>query len=129
MNGVDVLGVIGIFFLPIIMVILIVWFKTKENGKRDRLQAELYAKAIEKGIEVPPGLFVPVKKEKKPLNTGIICISVGLGVSLFLWLVTPGYGHPAQSAAALGIIPFFIGLGYLIIHFIEKKKSADENVR
>lgn len=119
------LGIIGIFFLPIIMVILIVWFKSDENRKRNRLQAELYAKALEKGQEIPADIFAPPPKQVNYLNRGIICIAAGLGISLFLWLATNDFDR--MRAASLGIIPFFIGIGYLVIYFLNKKNGKTEN--
>jgi len=128
---VSILGVIGIFFLPIIMVILALWFKSSERRKYYQLQAELYAKAIEKGQPVPTDWFAAKPKKKhNPLNTGIILIAVGIGVSLFIWLTNDAIeGAKMSKAASLGIIPFLIGVAYLLIHFIEQKKAKNENAQ
>ncbi len=123
----SVLGIIGIFFVPFIMVILIVWFSINERNKRSKLQAELYGKAIEKGQEIPTDLFALTTKKKSPLNTGIICIAMGIGISLFLAIVTDP--EDTMKGASLGIIPFVVGIGYLIIYFIEKKHGANENTQ
>ncbi len=121
------LAIIGIFFLPIIMIILIVWFRSNENRKRNQLQAELCAKAIEKGVPIPTDLLVQPKKKHNPLNTGIICIAVGIGISLFLWLAADA--EDKLRGASLGIIPFLIGVAYLVIHFIGKKQDVNENAQ
>ena len=132
---VQVLAIIGIFFLPIIMVILIVWFKNIENRQRNQLQAELCAKAIEKGQTLPDNLFIQPKKNGNPLNTGIICIAIGLGISLSLWLSTNVINNNFDNLsqlkfiATIGIIPFFIGIGYLIIYYIGKKQSENKNAQ
>ena len=127
----DVLAVIGIFFLPIVMVILIVWFKSNDRRKRYQLQAELATKALEMGQSVPTDLFAELKKKRNPLNTGIICIAVGIGVALFIWLSKGAIPGSVQigKAASLGIIPFLIGVAYVIIHFIEKGKSGNEDAK
>ena len=125
-----VLAVIGIFFIPALMIILIVWFKSNERRKRYELQADLYGKAIEKGQPIPTDWFAASKKKRNPLHTGIICIAVGIGVSLFIWLskgAVPGVEF--SKAASVGIIPFFIGVAYVIIHFIEKKNAVDEDAK
>ena len=157
-NLVAILGVIGVFFLPFIMIIFIVWFRSKDRRRRYELQAELYAKAIEKGQAMPTDLFVETKKgqgdllekpkkKRNPLNTGIICIAVGIGIFLLIWLsqnpffsiqvtnegsvtrnIIP-FGNPFRQAIAVGIIPFLIGAAYVVIHFIEKKKDADEKTQ
>ena len=125
------LAIIGIFFVPAVLVILIVWFKSNEKRKRYQLQAELYAKALEKGESVPADLFADLKKNRNPLNTGIICIAVGIGISVFLWMAS-GIElsvHEAGKVASLGVIPFLIGVAYVIIHFIEKKNAAGANAQ
>jgi purine-cytosine permease-like protein len=136
----SVLAVIGIFFMPMIMVIFITWLVFDEKHKRYKLQADLYAKALEKGQSVSANLFaeLQIQKKRNPLNTGIICIAVGIGISLFIWLskgaVPHGFsayqhGYQFDRAVALGIIPFLIGVAYLIIHFIEKKKATKEDAK
>jgi hypothetical protein len=120
------------------MIILVVWFKSNERRKRYELQADLYAKALEKGQSVPADLFAELKKKRNPLNTGIICIAVGIGISLFIWLskgaIPDGSGayqagYQIGRAASLGVIPFLIGVAYLIIHFVEKKKVTSEDAK
>ena len=124
-----ILGIIGAIWLPIIMITLIVWFRTNTERARNCLQADLYAKALEKGMELSPSLFVQEKKKKfNPLNTGIICIAAGLGVSLsFVTIGLLGNGG-AVKVATIGIIPFFIGIAYLLIWFINRKQAAKQDV-
>ncbi|MDR0835834.1 MAG: DUF6249 domain-containing protein [Tannerella sp.] len=120
------------FVVPVVLVIAIVWMMTNAKNKQNRLQAEVYSKAIEKGQEIPPNFaasIVPVKRNIfKHLNTGIILIAVGLSVALFFLFMSLVIGErDAAGGATLGVIPFFIGIAYLIIYFIEKhqeQKSA-----
>jgi hypothetical protein len=93
--------------------------------KKQPIQADLYAKALEKGQPIPNDLF-DSKRKRNPLNTGIICIAVGIGIALFLWLIAEAED---KLHVALGIIPFLIGVAYLIIHFIEKKQKANDNAQ
>ncbi|MDR2848771.1 MAG: DUF6249 domain-containing protein [Bacteroidales bacterium] len=131
-----ILAILGIFFMPIVLVILLVWFKTNAKNKLNQLQADLYAKAIEKGQELPANFFVPeipAKKNSKPLNIGIILIAAGVGISVFFLIVALIAGHDAQDVAVgarigagLGVIPFLIGIAYLIIYFIGKKQAQKD---
>ena len=99
----------------------------------------MYAKALEKGQPIPDGLFVePQKPQKKryALNTGIICTAAGIGISLAFWLVSVFAAQLNEIAPAVfmsfmsvGIIPILIGIAFLIIHLIEKKKAANENAK
>ena len=125
-----IVAVLGIFFVPAAMVVLIVWFRNNARNKRYQLQADLYAKALEKGQPVPVDLFAEPVKRRNPLNTGIICIAVGIGIALFIWL--SGGAIPSVNftqAASIGIIPFLIGVAYVIIHFIEKGKTTNEDAK
>jgi hypothetical protein len=125
--GIFVLG--GYFLYPIIifiMITIIIRIKTDATNKRNQLCAELYVKALEKGQGMPAGLFEMLKgnnqrKQSNPLHNSIICIAVSVGIALFCFLaVDSGYN---LKAAAFGIIPFFIGIAYLIIYFIGKKNA------
>ena len=142
-----ILAIIGIFFVPMAVVIVVVWLRSNDRQKRYQLQADLYVKAIENGQTVPPDFFAEsVKKSKKkrnPLNTGIICMAVGIGISLFFWITQGAVANmqvisddismeinpSLTSGLALGIIPFIIGVAYVIIHFVEKNKNAGEHAQ
>jgi len=124
-----VVAIIGIFFVPAALIILIVWFRSNAKHKRYQLQADLAAKALEKGLPVPTDLFVEPERKRKPLNTGIICIAIGIGIMLFLWLFFKSADlHEGIAAlASIGFIPFLIGVAFVIIHFIEKGKNGNQN--
>ena len=131
-----VLAIIGIFFVPVVMIILIVWFRSNERRNRYQLQAEVYAKAIEKGQSIPDDLFAELQKKRNPLQKGIILIATGIGVSLmFVLMAIPAtrIDHEAfdgmMTAASLGVLPLIIGVAYVLIHFIEKKKDVGENAK
>jgi hypothetical protein len=131
-----VLVIFGSIFMPMILVIVLFWLNNNTKNKQNQLQAELYAKAIEKGQELPANFFAPVtpvkKKKSKQLNTGIILIAVALSISTFfllLLLIVENAKAEVKSGIALGIIPFFIGAAYLIIYFIEKKQEQKEDAK
>ncbi len=120
---IEIISVVGLFLLPFIFIIFFIWTKSKENRKRMELRAELYIKSLEKGEKFPEKLFETPKKKNNSLKTGIILIAAAFGIALFAFLMsdTPGQA----KLAYLGIIPLFLGLGFLIIHFIEKKDGLD----
>ncbi|MDR2119863.1 MAG: DUF6249 domain-containing protein [Tannerella sp.] len=114
-----------------IMAIAIVWITSAEKKKRYELEADLYAKAIERGQELPGNLFDRLgekKRKKSSLEKGIILISVGAGISLFFLVIAltdAPHADRSLRGMAIGIIPFAIGVGHLLIHFLEKKKQHD----
>ncbi|MCL2682480.1 MAG: DUF6249 domain-containing protein [Bacteroidales bacterium] len=141
---------LAVFGFPAAMVVLLVWIKNKERIKRYELQADLYAKALEKGETIPDNLFEPAymkySKEEKmaekeeysmlkrnALSVSIILMIVGFAISLFMWVVAFLIGQIdfvredvpmyIRAGSAAGIIPFLIGIAFMIIHLIEKKKD------
>jgi hypothetical protein len=128
--GISLLAIFGIFIMPMIMVIAIVWIKSSEKRKRSEYEANLYAKAIERGQELPKDLLGSLEKntrKKSSLEKGIILISVGVGISLFFMLTegvtVAGFSDDVMEGAALGIIPAVIGAGHLLVHFLVKKPN------
>jgi len=122
--------------VPFIFAIIIIWIQSEERRKRHQLQADLYAKALDKGLPVPTDLFPQPKKRRHPhpLSVGAICIFIGAGITLALWLASifatqiDGGEGPSMAFklfSLTGIIPFMIGIAFVIIHFIEKTKRAD----
>ena len=121
--------------LPFVFVIFVLWIKMKEKHQRRQLQADLFAKALEKGQPLPDNLFAEENKQDNPLNTGIILIAVSIGIMVFMWtffnaIVKHNPGADGLSSVSLvGLIPLLTGIAFLIIHFIEKKKKNQLNVQ
>ena len=130
--------------MPFVFVIIITWLKISEKHKRYRMQVELFIKALEAGQALPTGWIAEPPKPKKnnQLNIGIICMTVGIGIALFAWILAIMYAQfysifvdkeilvkakMIQAFAILGIIPFLTGIAYVIIHFIEKKNVIIKN--
>lgn len=127
--------------VPFIFVILMVLLKNVEKHKRNQLQADLYVNALEKGEPLPANLFselkeTKTKKKRNPLSIGIICIALGSGISLtflLMSMIANQIPYPESEEIAvtiklfssIGIIPFLIGIAFIIIHFIEKKSEND----
>jgi len=104
----------------------VVWMKSMEKRKNNELLAELYRKSIENERELPPSDLFEPKNKNKSLRTGIILIFIGIGISLFLGLAADD-GFTIKNIAG-GILPFFMGIGFLVIHFTWKKKGyTDED--
>jgi len=122
-----IIAIIAVFSIPIIVVsspiiaiILIVYFFFRAQRNRQAQQAELYAKAMEQGKELPANFFQPAYK-RNLLNRGIMWAMVGIGVGVFFAL-----NSSIKEGVALGAIPFCVGLAYLLIHFIGKKQNSHE---
>ena len=106
-----------ILTLPFVFVLIMAWIKSNEKHRSNQLKAELYMKAMEKGETLPENLF-------KSLKTGIILISAGIGIILFMALNADPGNYVRRISA--GLIPFCLGIGYLLIHFIWKKQGIED---
>jgi len=137
MNGLVIISIISTIIMivvPALFVILIIWMIYNERQKRRKLQAEIYIKSIEKGLPVQKDLFM--RPQRKPLHTGIILISSGIAIMLLFWLISVSLSsiNPSSSKAFLtitpvGLLPLFVGIAHLIIHFLEKNNNESDNAK
>lgn len=116
-----------VLFVPIAgisMVILITFIIFYFVYKTRRSKYGVFIKYAELGKEIPSEFFYRAGKRISKLSNGIILISSGFGLIIALLLLVP------VKVWAIGIIPIFIGIGYLLIYFIEKKsKQNNESTR
>ena len=89
----------------------------KEESKR---KYDLYTKSLEMGQTIPEHFFDEPQKKANPasnLKRGVIWLAVGLAIILSFILMNK------HDGLILGIVPAFVGAGYLIVHFLDKPKS------
>lgn len=117
----DMTGLVGLiavilaFGTPIVIVIAILIHKSR----RTQLIHQTVVALAEKGLPVPPDLFIDRPAESSsPLHKGVVLIAVGAGLMLF-FLSLSGRHAPW----GVGIIPLLIGVGYLIVWKIEGRKK------
>ena len=124
MQGFDLLafifGVIFTFGTPVILVALILFYRLR----RTRLLHQTIMALVEKGQPIPEALLSPEPKRKRSdLRTGIILIAVGLGLALFFFASQGFVG--LGDAWGVGIIPLFIGIGFVIAWKLEPGSRDD----
>jgi sterol desaturase/sphingolipid hydroxylase (fatty acid hydroxylase superfamily) len=125
--------------IPFLFVIIITLIKSDEKRKQNQFQADLYFKALEKGQASPVDLtkfFAKPQKKLNPLSVAAILMLTGIGISLTIWFMSMIFASVSQDAAKVfisltpvGIMPFIVGVAYVIIYFIEKKKDGGENAQ
>jgi Domain of unknown function (DUF6249) len=106
-----------IFGTPILIVAVILYFsfsKTRALHRTVRLM-------VEKGQPVPEALLnpPPAQRQRSDMRRGVVLTMVGLGLMLFLAAVKDWEG----GAWSIGLIPFLIGAGYLLVWKLEGKKD------
>ena len=110
------LGLVLICLAPFIMVILIVYFSSKESAKKDQRRYDISMKALELGQPLPDSFFDEPKKRSSRLQNGLVWL--GIGVALVIVGIITNH-----NGLLFGMIPGFIGLGILIAYLIEKPKD------
>jgi len=118
-----VVPLVGIVFLtifgaPVLIVALIMYFGFSKN----RMMHRTIRMMVEKGQEVPAALLAPpppAQRQRSDMRRGVVLVMVGLGLMVFLGAMNDWEG----GAWAIGIIPFLIGVGYLLVWKLEGKKD------
>jgi len=108
-----------IFGAPVLIVAVILYF----GFSKSRMTHRTIRMMVEKGQPVPPELLAPpapAQHQRSDMRRGVVLVMVGLGLTLFLGAVNDWEG----GAWALGIIPFLIGVGYLLVWKLERKKDV-----
>jgi len=130
--------VVLVFFLtPLLILVLIIWYKMRKT----RMQNETMVKLVEKGIVPPaeamqalagqtaagvPPSAVPLYEQARQirrraawsdLRKGIVLLAVGLG---FIFYSMIGEGEPNW----VGLICFFLGIGYCVLWFFEDRHAG-----
>lgn len=106
------------FFL---FVILIVWICCHISYRKQRDRYRIIEKAIENGQGIPEGLFDEPKKGKKQWTTtlrqAIVFIAIGTGLAIL------GETIDVEEIVSIATIPGIIGLGYIVVTFIERREQ------
>ena len=100
---------LDVAFLSLLVIAVIGVVRIRQRTEQNRL--ELARQYIEKGMEPPPALFPSAAGND--LRRGIVLVFTGLGL-LCASLVASGWSHGVQGLGPAGLIPGFIGLGYLV---------------
>ena len=112
-----VVTMMAVFGAPVLIVAVIMYFgfsKTRALHRTVRLM-------VQKGQEVPAALLnpPPAQRQRSDVRRGVVLVMVGLGLMIFLAAVNDWEG----GAWSIGLIPFLIGAGYLLVWKLEGRKD------
>ncbi len=117
--AIPIVGIIfsTLFGAPVLVVGAIMFFSYLKSRSLHRTVREM----VEKGQPVPPSLFAPppTVRARSDMRRGVVLVMVGFGLMVFFGAVNDWEG----GAWALGIIPFLIGVGYLLVWKLEGPKD------
>ena len=120
--AIPIVGIIftTLFGAPVLIVAAIMFFSYLRSRSLHRTVREMVAK----GQPVPPALFAPPPaiRARSDMRRGVVLVMVGIALMIFFGAVNDWEG----GVWALGIIPFLIGVGHLIVWKIEGPKDADK---
>lgn len=109
---------LSIFGAPVAIVVMIGIFSMISTRMRQRTIRMM----VEKGQPVPAELLAPAVRgvrRRSDARRGVVWTMIGLGLMIWLAAVNDWQG----GAWSFGLIPFLIGLGYLIVWKLENKKD------
>jgi hypothetical protein len=111
------IGCLAVFGTPIVIVGLILYF----SFSRSRALHKTVRMMVEKGQPVPEALLnpPPVVRQRSDLRRGVVLMMIGIGVIVFLGAVNDWEG----GSWSLGMIPFLIGLGYLLVWKLDVRRE------
>jgi len=106
-----------VFGAPVLIVGLIMYF----SFSRSRSLQKTVRMMVEKGQPVPEALLnpPPAQRQRSDLRRGIVLTMIGIGLMAFFGAVNDWEG----GSWTLGLIPFLIGVGYLLVWKLDTKKD------
>lgn len=117
--AIPIVGIIftTLFGAPVMVVAAVMFFSYLKSRSLHRTVRTM----VEKGQEVPAALFAPppVIRARSDMRRGVVLLMVGFGLMVFFGAVNDWEG----GAWSLGLIPFLIGAGYLLVWKLEGSKD------
>jgi Domain of unknown function (DUF6249) len=106
-----------VFGAPVLIVGLIMYF----SFSRSRALQKTVRMMVEKGQPVPEALLnpPPAQRQRSDLRRGVVLAMIGIGLMVFFGAVNDWEG----GSWTLGLIPFLIGSGYLLVWKLDTKKD------
>lgn len=126
---------LGAFLVAIVAIVAGIWL----DGHRRRLNAEQRMAMVARGVpiaEIERLLGTSDDEAKRPpkdplrslgnaRRTGIVLVSVGVGLILFFLVLTAILRvHEVLAGAAAGLIPLAIGAGFFIDYHLQKRELS-----
>jgi hypothetical protein len=117
--AIPIVGIVfsTLFGAPVLVVAAIMFFSYLRSRSLHRTVREM----VEKGQPVPAALFAPppIVRARSDMRRGVVLLMVGFGLMIFFGAVNDWEG----GVWSLGLIPFLIGAGYLLVWKLEGGKD------
>ncbi len=115
-------SIVLICLFPFAFIVTLVFLNVRRKNMESKRKYDLYMKSLEMGQTIPEHFFDEPKENGKASNLkrGIILLMVGISFGIFV-IIQKNTSMPFLLAA---IIPTFVGIGYLLVHKLEKPKES-----
>ncbi|HEY6913339.1 MAG TPA: DUF6249 domain-containing protein [Paludibacter sp.] len=112
-------GIFMIVMLPFLFIVMVLVIQSRVRNRESQRRYDIYMKSIEMGQTVPEHFFDEPKKTNAPSNLkkGILWLVIGLGIVISFLVMKE------KDGLIVGIIPGFVGIGYLLVHKLDKPKT------
>lgn len=108
-----VLFLLGVFFMPFIALIGVVWVICAYRANERRQRYALVSKAIDSNYPLPPTVFE--RNMRSPLRSSTYLLALGLGVIVFFICVGAW-----KVGIGIGCVPILIGAAKMTAYNLEK---------
>lgn len=109
-----VLFLLGVFFMPFIALVAIIWVICAYRANERRQRYALVSKAIDNNYPLPPTVFE--RNMRSPLRSSSYLLALGLCVIIFFICVDAW-----KVGVAIGCVPILIGAAKLTAYRLEKE--------
>lgn len=115
-------GIVIIVMIPFVFAIIVLLIVGNIRNRESERKNTLYLKSLEMGQTIPEHFFDAPRKTNKASNLkkAVVWFAIGLGFISF-YIVEEN-----NQAFMVGIFAAFLGIGYFLVHLLEKPKENDE---
>jgi hypothetical protein len=120
--------VVGVFLLLVGIGVFILVYGMRLKARRDERRADLYAKALDQGIDPREIKFdLDDREQGDPfgnLKAGIILLAVALALVAGMWMAESLHG--AYRLLVFALVPAAIGIALVFIHLALPGRTASD---
>jgi len=112
-------AIVIICLLPFLFVVVVLIVMANSRNRESKRKYDLYMKSLEMGQTIPENFFDEPKKSNpnSNLKKGILWFVVGAALLIYFVIVNQ------KDGLIVGIVPTFVGIGYLLVHKLDKPKT------
>lgn len=113
-------------FIPFVLMltpVLIVFFVLRYRQQQTKTRYEALVQLADKGVTLTPQLLAEPQAPYSERRRALVLIGTGLGIMVMFFALPGGFANNYRFASlwAIGLLPLFIGLGYLASWWLNRR--------